>query len=405
MKKIKIVAIGDINKTGLGRAICEPLCYLAETGKYEIIQLALGHTGWARYINKEEYPYDLIPMRQSKWGRDILPDILTIEKPDILFTMADWSHFDFISCPSEQNKVEYQLYHPANRKFKHLMYFPLDGLTFRDEPMQDVVDVTYQADIPVNCAPFSYDVLKKYIPHLHYIPHGIDTNLWKPVPKNRARAAMDLPQDKFIIGMVGTNQIRKQFEDLFHAFSIFVENKDDVLLLPFTQFIAPEYEGSHNLEDLALRLHIENKIINPEPKLGCPHELMNVIYNCMDVHTLLSLGEGFGYPAVEARACGVPSLVSNHTACGDFVAHEFERIDNRASFIGRMNNIIRFLPDIGHIVSKWEELYLDWKKDKMFITMLGKTGMDYVKNNLDSVKIFPEWDKLITAEVEKGVLV
>ena len=67
--------------------------------------------------------------------------------------------------------------------------------------MQDVVDVTYQADIPVNCA-FAYNVLKKYIPHLHYIPHGIDTNLWKPVPKNRARAAMDLPQDKFIIGMV-----------------------------------------------------------------------------------------------------------------------------------------------------------------------------------------------------------
>src|SRR3990167_1427159 len=316
MEKIKIVAIGDLGgQTGLGRAMYDVLCYLSKTGKYDIVQLALSYTGWHRYLNKEEFPFDLIPMRQNKWGRDILPDILHLEKPDILFTMADWTHFDWLSYPDPNSKIEYELYHPANRKFKHLMYFPLDGLTFRDEPMRDVVDVVSQADIPVICAPFAYNVLKQYIPNIKYIPHAINMDLWKPISKQEARLAMDVPRDKFIIGMVGTNQIRKQFEDLFHAFSIFAEGKDDVILLPFTRFQAPEYDGSHNLEDIALRLNIVDKIINPESMLGCPHEVMNIIYNCMDVHTLLTLGEGFGYPAIEARSCGIPSLVSNNTAC------------------------------------------------------------------------------------------
>jgi glycosyltransferase involved in cell wall biosynthesis len=48
---------------------------------------------------------------------------------------------------------------------------------------------------------------------------------------------------------------------------------------------------------------------------GFTNDEMNKIYNAMDAFILLSRGEGFGLPIIEAQACGVPVIVTDWTAC------------------------------------------------------------------------------------------
>ena len=44
---------------------------------------------------------------------------------------------------------------------------------------------------------------------------------------------------------------------------------------------------------------------------------MAVMYNALDVHVLVSKGEGFGIPIIEAQACGTPVIVGDWTAMGE----------------------------------------------------------------------------------------
>ena len=40
----------------------------------------------------------------------------------------------------------------------------------------------------------------------YYVPHGVDTKVFQPIPQKAAREFLQLPQDKFIVGMVAANK-------------------------------------------------------------------------------------------------------------------------------------------------------------------------------------------------------
>jgi len=44
---------------------------------------------------------------------------------------------------------------------------------------------------------------------------------------------------------------------------------------------------------------------------------MAAMYNAFDVKTLVSMGEGFGIPILEAQACGCPVVVGDWTSMGE----------------------------------------------------------------------------------------
>ena len=51
--------------------------------------------------------------------------------------------------------------------------------------------------------------------------------------------------------------------------------------------------------------------------LGFPDAYMVNAYSAMDCHVLVSMGEGFGIPTIEAQACGTPVITSEWTASGE----------------------------------------------------------------------------------------
>ena len=161
-----------------------------------------------------------------------------------------------------------------------------------------------------------------------YVPHGVDTKVFRPKLEMRAamRDRMGMPQDAFVIGMVAANSSpgefpRKGFGQAFQAFARFLEHHDDAWLYAHTKMF-----GGMNLESLVMTLAdlhspklLERIRFAPESLwyVGCPTEEMADIYNSFDVLLNPSMGEGFGIPILEAQACGIPVITSDHSAMSE----------------------------------------------------------------------------------------
>ena len=155
-----------------------------------------------------------------------------------------------------------------------------------------------------------------------YVPHAIDTEVFKPVEDRDAlREAMGLDKDRFVIGMVANNfgcmPPRKAFPQMFQAFAEFRRRHDDAFLYLHCDILGI-YEGI-NLVELAQINGIPTGSYGGVPQekymVGAiTQEQMARVYSLMDVLANPSYGEGFGIPIVEAQACGVPVIVTDWTA-------------------------------------------------------------------------------------------
>jgi glycosyltransferase involved in cell wall biosynthesis len=155
-----------------------------------------------------------------------------------------------------------------------------------------------------------------------YVPHGVDTKVYRPQPEHRAivRRGMGVPEDAFVIGMVANNAgqapPRKAFPQVFQAFAAFRREHPEAILHLHTE-IAGRQNGI-NLSALADICGVPAEAISITNQfslhLGIPDDQMALIYSGFDVLASPSYGEGFGVPIVEAQACGVPVIVTDWTA-------------------------------------------------------------------------------------------
>lgn len=160
-----------------------------------------------------------------------------------------------------------------------------------------------------------------------YVPHGINTKVFRPLTVDRAgmRKALGLDPDAFLVGMVGNNSgnmpSRKGFPEALRAFAEFQRNHPEAVLYLHTD-VTGAFAGNHPGYDLRFLCYLFG--IPPgsvawvsQSALGLG-EITDVqlaqVYGAMDVLLNPSYGEGFGIPIVEAQACGTPVIVSDWTA-------------------------------------------------------------------------------------------
>ena len=126
------------------------------------------------------------------------------------------------------------------------------------------------------------------------IPNGVDTNLFKPSKLRN----FNFPEKKVLY--VGRLDLRKGIDILFYAFQKIIKKIKAKLI------IVGEGKEKSKLVSLAKSLSL------PVDFLGkVEHKNLPQVYNYADLFVLPSLYEGFPLVALEAMACGAPTIVSD----------------------------------------------------------------------------------------------
>jgi FkbM family methyltransferase len=206
-----------------------------------------------------------------------------------------------------------------------------------------------------------------------YIPHGVNTNVFKPLDRAACRETMKLPADKFIVGMVAANKgnpPRKAFHPQIAAFAALKAKYSDCVLYLHT------LDGTRGYEVVDLRPYIEalglkyGYAFKDDPAdldvifadqyglaLGYPDEQMAMLYNAMDVHVLVSMGEGFGIPILEAQACGTPVIVGDWTSMSELCFSGYKVAKSDAEPIYNNLQSFWYLPHASAIAELLEKSY------------------------------------------------
>lgn len=154
---------------------------------------------------------------------------------------------------------------------------------------------------------------------VRYAPHAVDDVF---TPRGRGfRASIGVPDDAYLVGIVAANNgtaiyDRKGFGDMAAALGRFMDQRPDAYVYVHT--IKDSHDGI-NLDVLfgfkgvpAERVRWADQYALKKREVD--DEQMADIYSSLDVLLMTSRGEGFGVPAIEAQACGVPVIASNWTA-------------------------------------------------------------------------------------------
>jgi glycosyltransferase involved in cell wall biosynthesis len=209
---------------------------------------------------------------------------------------------------------------PENLTLPWFPWFPIDH-----EPIPDkVLEIARRATRGITMSRFGQKMAENAGLETLYVPHGVDTGVFRPIDRGEARKYLGLPEDAFVVGMVAANKgnpPRKSFFEQIAAFQQLKIQHPDALLYLHTD------DGTHGGETVNLVRFCERLGLRPAVDvvfcdqyinaLGFKDEYMVAAYNAMDVLTLASLGEGFGIPLVEAQACGTPVITGEWTAMGE----------------------------------------------------------------------------------------
>jgi glycosyltransferase involved in cell wall biosynthesis len=138
------------------------------------------------------------------------------------------------------------------------------------------------------------------------VPNGVDTTLFRPLPGVKRKPNQ-------IIATASADAPLKGLSVLLHAFHELCESRSDLRLL----LIARPRSGGET-EALIHRLGLAGRI---EFVSDASHEAINRLYAESAVAVVPSLYEGFGLPAVEAMAAGIPLVSSDGGALAEVVGN------------------------------------------------------------------------------------
>lgn len=141
------------------------------------------------------------------------------------------------------------------------------------------------------------------------LPNPIDTNVFKPFDKEKARELWNLPQDKKLVlfgANSATSDINKGFNELKEA--LYKLTCKNVELIVFGSSEPKDFQ------DFGFKTHY----------VGSLHDDVSLVtlYSAVDVMVVPSLQEAFGQTASEAMACGIPVVAFGGTGLLDIVDHK-----------------------------------------------------------------------------------
>ena len=308
--KKKLLWVGDIvAMTGFARVTENVLERLRDN--YEIVVLSCNW--WGDPTPLQEF-YKMYPssnrFQTAPFGEQRIREIVEKEKPDIVFTINDmW-------IINEQYKQIADL-HEA-KKFKFVGYAPMDSYAW----LGCLAETANKWDGVISYTEFgAYEFIAGGVTQpIAVIPHGVTKGQFYPQDKAEARKRLGLRNDIFIVFNGNRNQFRKRIDITIEAFAKFAKDKPDTQLYLHMGLkdqgwdVVPLFARAMQREGL----DPNGRIILTAQTEGPPNvevEILNSIYNAVDIGVNTCKGEGWGLVNFEHAACRVAQVVPDHTSC------------------------------------------------------------------------------------------
>jgi len=348
----KVLWYGDAcSNTGFGRVTASILEHLQKEHEVEVV--GINYNG-----DPHDLPYKIYPASNlscpDRFGIPRLPELIDKIKPDIFICLNDiwivnqvWERIQFL-------KDQY--------KFKFIAYFPVDSEYYYPDMLRNISYWDIAITFTINCA---HRILKHDIKpsKLGVLPHGVDISKFNPMPREQARTALGLPQDRFIVFNGNRNQPRKRIDLTIKAFAEFAVDKPDTMLYLHmgTKDLGWDITALFKREMGRLGLDDKQRLILTSNEINYiaapPDELLNTIYNACDVGLNTADGEGWGLVSFEHASCRKPQVVPNHTACKDIWEEAGLLIDVATWVTDKDLGVERGLVSTGHTAEILTALY------------------------------------------------
>lgn len=422
-KRILFVAEASYSSTGFGRYYYDLISRLSKSGKYDIAELGcfgmINHPRddmikWKYYANQPTNP-DEMGMYNSnpnnKTGLYRFDKVLLDFLPDIVISMRDVAMDHWIATS------------PLRRYFTWIISPPVDSAP----QSNDFLGIHYEADGIVPYTDYGYEVINNESPNcnlLHTNYPGLDSEIFKPLDKDRCREKLGLPQNKKIIGFVARNQVRKLFPNLFKDFRRFLDEsgRDDIVLYLHTTY--PDL-NHWNLPKQLIETGLQNKVYMTFSCMNCRNtyagkwftdnnycnrcnnkavtklrvnagpdtSTMNEIYNCLDLYIQYSSSEGLAFPVIEAGMAGIPTMGVDYAALTD-VIRLTKGVKLPYKHLQRDINTdaIRAIPDSDATVEALTDFF---NKSDAEIEEIKKSTLEGAREAFNPDKNAEKWSKII----------
>ena len=246
----------------------------------------------------------LYPLRMQQHCADVIGYYAQHFGADVVITL-----YDVWALPAD---IRERIYTPW------AAMVPVDGLPINEQTVQRLK----QAQYVIAYSQYARQALEQLGFEVDYCPHGIDTKVFKPGDKAKARQALGFPPDAFVISTVAANKgypARKAWPEMMAAYARFKQDHPKALWYCHTTK-TPYGSGGDGIYFDKMRDAIglpKGALAFPDQgalAVGVPDEQIAMVYQASDVLLLASMGEGFGLPVLEAQACGCPVITQDCSA-------------------------------------------------------------------------------------------
>ena len=169
--------------------------------------------------------------------------------------------------------------------------------------MASEFDVIVASDWMFNLAKTSPLLQNKMI---HKVPFGLDLNVFKPGSSLEAKKRLGIAAGNLVIGFRASSWKLKGLEYIKETLKRIKPEKPVTLLTFNNKGLVDEFRNRFSILDLGW--------VDDEQK-------MVQAYQAVDVFLMPSTAEAFGMMAIEAMACGKPSIVFEGTALTEVIHH------------------------------------------------------------------------------------
>jgi glycosyltransferase involved in cell wall biosynthesis len=210
----------------------------------------------------------------------------------------------------EEDPEAIQIYHciPPMQRRRRKNKTTIGVATFETyDPPRHWVKILNQNDAVIVPSTFCQEIFKNagVTRPIYLIPHCLDLS------KYNSNIAPKQTNSKFRFLFIGAWRKRKGYEELLKAWCSMFSNNEHVKLVIKTD---KPNKAERTVRKLTNNILIEHRKINENNMTG--------FIKSFDCLVLPTKGEGFGLPALQAMALGLPVIVTDYSGCTDFANND-----------------------------------------------------------------------------------